>query len=136
MKNYTNNEPYNPHGFKEQIKIKYEATKAIAGKFPNGTITLMELLSRAQPAPLDWAGYCALTPDQQPVWDHRANELNQSMLFLINSKDKNAKKDLPLAYSQGNNTAYPLNIEAMARYLSTQYLTISLLINVEAKKEI
>ena len=29
MNNYTNNEPNNPHGFKEQVKIKYEATKAI-----------------------------------------------------------------------------------------------------------
>ena len=41
MNNYTNNEPYDPHGFKEQVKIKYEATKAVAGKFPNGTATLM-----------------------------------------------------------------------------------------------
>ena len=30
MNNYINNEPYNPQGFKEQIKIKYKATKAIA----------------------------------------------------------------------------------------------------------
>ena len=57
--NYTNNKKYNPHGFKEQVKIKYEATKAIAGKFPNGTTALMELLSNAQPAALDWDGYCA-----------------------------------------------------------------------------
>ena len=71
----------------------------------------MELLSRAQPAALDWAVYCALTPDEQLVWEHRADELNQSMLFLINSKNKNAKKDLRLAYSQGNNIAYPPNIK-------------------------
>ena len=64
MNNYTNNEPNDPHGFKEQVKIKYEATKAKARKFQNGTATLMELLSRAQPAALDWAGYCALTPDK------------------------------------------------------------------------
>ena len=31
MNNYNNNEPNDPHGFKEQVKIKYEATKAIAG---------------------------------------------------------------------------------------------------------
>ena len=35
--------------------------------------------------------------------------------------DENAKKDLCLAYSQGNNTAYLSNIKSMARYLSTQY---------------
>ena len=40
----------------------------------------------------------------------------------MNSKNKNAKKDLHLAYSQGNNTAYPFDIESMARYLPTQYL--------------
>ena len=121
MNNCTNNKPNDPHGFPEQVKIKYKATKAIAGKFPNGTATLMELLSRAQPAALDWTGYCALTPDKQLVWEQRADELNQSMLYLMNSKNKLAKKDLSLAYSQGNNTAYPPNIESMARYLSTQY---------------
>ena len=31
MNNYTNNKSNDPHGFKEQVKIKYEATKAIAG---------------------------------------------------------------------------------------------------------
>ena len=120
MNNYANNEPHSPHGFKEQVKIKYEATKAVAEKFPNGTAPLIELLSRAQSAALDWAGYCTLTPDQQLVWDQRANELNQSMLYLINLKNKLVKKDLRLAYSQGNNTAYPPNIKSIARYLSTQ----------------
>ena len=36
----------------------------------------------------------------------------------MNSKNENAKKDLRLAYSQGDYTAYPLDIE---EYLSTQY---------------
>ena len=35
-----------------------------------------------------------------------------------------AKKDLQLAYSQGNHTAYPPNIETAARYLTTQYPNI------------
>ena len=43
------------------------------------------------------------------------------MLYLTNSKNELAKKDLRLAYSQGNNTTYPPNIKTMARYLSTQY---------------
>ena len=60
MNNYTNNEPYDPHGFKEQVRIKYETTKRIAGKFPNGTAALMELLSNAHLAALDWTKYCAL----------------------------------------------------------------------------
>ena len=54
MNNYTNDKPNNPHGFKEQVKIKYKDTKAVAGKFPNETAALLELLSRAQPAALDW----------------------------------------------------------------------------------
>ena len=84
MNNYTNNKPNDPRGFKEQVKIKYEVTKAVAGKFPNGTAALMELLSRVQPVALDWAGYWALTPDEKLVWEQRADELNQSMLFLMN----------------------------------------------------
>ena len=39
----------------------------------------------------------------------------------MKSKNKHAKKDLHLAYSQGNMTAYPPNIKAMDRYLSTKY---------------
>ena len=60
LSTYTNNDPQDPHGYKEQVKIKYEATKAIVGKFPNGIAALIELLSKT-PAPLDWAGYCALS---------------------------------------------------------------------------
>ena len=43
------------------------------------------------------------------------------MFHVMNSMNKHAKKDLRLAYSQGNMTAYPPNIKAIARYLSTQY---------------
>ena len=43
------------------------------------------------------------------------------MLFLMNLKNDNGKKDLCLAYSQGNITAYLPTIEAIARYLATQY---------------
>ena len=35
------------------------------------------------------------------------------MLLLLNSKNDNAKKDLRLAYSQGNKIAYPLNLESI-----------------------
>ena len=94
INNYTNNEPYDPHGFKEQFKIKYKATKAIARKFPNRTAASMELLNKAQPAALDWAADCALPADQQLVWEQRTNELNQSMLFLMNLKKNIANKDL------------------------------------------
>ena len=67
LNTYTNNNPQDHHGFKEQVKIKYEATKAIAGKFPNGTAAFMELLRNAQPVALDWAEYCALPEANQLV---------------------------------------------------------------------
>ena len=66
----------------------------------------MKLLSNVHPEALDWAGYCALPEADQLMWEQRANALNQSMLYLMNLKNKNTKKDLCLAYSQGNNTAY------------------------------
>ena len=34
LNTYTNNNPNDPHGSKEQVKIKFEATKAIVGRFP------------------------------------------------------------------------------------------------------
>ena len=114
LNTYTNNEPQDPHGYKEQVKFKYEATKVIVGKFPNGTATLMEILSKATVS-LDWAGYCALSEEDQFVRELRADALNQSMLYLMNLKNENAKKDLRLAYSQGNNTAYLSNIESLRR---------------------
>ena len=64
----------------EQVKIKYEATKAIVGKFPNnGIATLMALLSKVL-VPLDWPGYCALLEADQLVWELRADALNQARL--------------------------------------------------------
>ena len=79
------------------------------------------ILLAAKTIPIDWVAYCVLTPNKQLAWDERGDELNKAMLYLMNSKNKQAKKDLHLVYSQGNMTAYPTNIEAMAQYLSTQY---------------
>ena len=75
LNTYTNNEPQDIHGYKEQVKIKYKATKAIMGKFPNGTTAQMELLSKALVL-LKWAGYCALSEKDQLVWEVRADALN------------------------------------------------------------
>ena len=58
------------------------------------------------------------------VWEQRADALNQAMIYEMNSKNETAKKDLRLAYSQGNHTASPPDIEVAARYLSTQYPNI------------
>ena len=113
MNNFSNNKLYAPHDYKEEVKIKYDFVRAIAGKFPNGTAAMMLLLAVAVPA-LDWAAYCLLTPDEQLTWEERGNELTKAMLYLMNSKNKQAKKDLCLAYSQRNMKAFSPNIKTMA----------------------
>ena len=53
----------------------------------------------AKTIPLDWVAYCALTPNKQLAWEERGDELNKAMLYLMNSKKKEAKKNLCLDYS-------------------------------------
>ena len=45
LNNFINANPSDPHGFKEELKIKFEAVLAVVGKFPNGTGPMMELLA-------------------------------------------------------------------------------------------
>ena len=120
MNNYSNNKPNNPHGFKEEVNVKYDAVKAVVEKFPNGIGAMIELLGTAVPA-LDWVSYCAMSPADQLVWEEMDDNLTKSMLFLMNSKNSNAKKDICLAYSQRNITAHLPTIKTMARNLSTQH---------------
>ena len=58
---------------------------------------------------------------QRLVWEDKAADLAKAMLLLVNSKNEAAKKDLRLAYAQGNLTAYPGGCEKMARFLLSQY---------------
>ena len=76
-------------------------------------------LPKAEAPPLDWDVYCALLVAEQLVLEERGDASTKVMLFLLNSKNDNTKKDLRLSYSQGNKLAYPVSAEAMARYLST-----------------
>ena len=62
--NYSNNKPHDPHSFKEEVKIKYDAAKAVVRRFPNGTGATMELLGATVP-PIDWVEYCQLTSVKQ-----------------------------------------------------------------------
>ena len=80
----------------------------------------MHLLSNTE-TPLDQDAYCALPAEGRLTWEQRADALNRSMIYLMNSKNEIAKKYLRLVYSQGNYTAYPTDIEAAAQYLSTQH---------------
>ena len=81
---------------------------------------MIELLRAERPA-LDLVAYCAIHPVYQLVQEERGNDLNRAMLFLMNSKNDITKRDLCLAYLQGDMTAYQPTIELMARYLSIQY---------------
>ena len=66
MNNFTNAKPNDPHGFKEELKIKYDAVLAVVGKFPNGTGPMLELL-KAEAAPLDWDDYCLMDDANQEI---------------------------------------------------------------------
>ena len=68
-----------------------------------------------------WVDYCGMTPSNQFIWGEKVDALNKAMLLLMNLKNDNAKKDLRLAFSQGNKIAYPLNLVSMARCLLSQY---------------
>ena len=121
LHNFSNSNPNaDLRAFKEELKIKYSAVSTITRRFPGGTGILEELLKAETPA-LDWDDYCGLMAGVRLVWEEKAEALNKAMLLLLNSKNDNAKKDLSLAYKQGNKTAYPLNLESMVRYLSSMY---------------
>ena len=51
MKKYSNNKHHDPHDFKEEFKIKYDAIKEVAGMFLNGQSVMMALLE-AEVVPL------------------------------------------------------------------------------------
>ena len=86
----------------------------------NGTVAIIVLLE-VEVIPLTWVNYCAMPPTDQLVWEERGIELNKEMFYLMKPKNKNVKKNLHLAYSQGNITAYLPKIKGVARYLSTQF---------------
>ena len=119
LNNFSNAKPNDPHGFKEELKIKYDTVLAVVGKFLNGTGPMLELL-KAEATPLDWDDYCAMDVADQETWEEKGDASTKAMLLLMNSKNDAAKKDLRLLYLQGNKTAYPGTTGSMARYLSTQ----------------
>ena len=81
---------------------------------------MMELLG-AERLALDWVAYCAMPPVDQLIWEERDNNLYKVMLFPMNLKHDNVKKDLHSVNSQGNMAAYLPTIKSMARYLLTHY---------------
>ena len=80
MIKFSNNKPYNPHGYKEEVKVKYDFVRATARKIPNETAATMVLFAASVP-PLDWARYCVLTPDKQLAWEERGDVLTKAMFI-------------------------------------------------------
>ena len=120
LNNFSNAKSNDPYGFKEELKIKFDAVLAVVGKFLNSTRLMLESLKAEVPV-LDWAAYCAMDVADQGTWEERGDAFTKVMLLLRNSKNDNAKKDLHLSYSQGNKSAFQISTEAMVIYLSTQY---------------
>ena len=66
MNNYSNNKSHNFPGFKEEVKIKYNAVKVMIEKFPNRTGVMIELLGVERPT-LDLVAYCTMFSVDQLV---------------------------------------------------------------------
>ena len=81
-----------------------------------------------------WVDYCATTPTNQHIWEEKVDAQNKAMLFLMNSKNKIAKKGLCLAYTQCNHSTYLETVESMAIFLASQY-NIKTVNNPYDKKE-
>ena len=62
--NFSNAKQNDPHGFKEELKIKYNAVLAVVGKFPNGIGPMLELLAAEVPA-LDLDAHCGMSVANQ-----------------------------------------------------------------------
>ena len=123
--NFSNSYPNVPHAFKEALKIKFSAVSTITERFLSGT-GMLEHLLQAETLALDRDHYCGLGAPAQLVWKEKVDTLNKAILLLLNLKKDNAKKDLRLAHSQGNKAAYPLNLESVARYLSSYHGRINI----------
>ena len=98
LNNFSNNELHDPHGFKGEIKNKFEAVIAAVEKLSNGIGAMMELL-KAEPIPLTWADYCTMPVTEQLTLEEKDDAVTKSILLLMSSKNNNTKKDPCLPYS-------------------------------------
>ena len=81
----------------------------------------MEILLKAETQSLTWADYCTMMSTGHLIWEEKSDAQNKAMLFLMNSKNYNAKKDLCLPYAQGYCSVYPDTVESMAKFILLQH---------------
>ena len=62
MSNFSNNKLYDPCGYKEEGKIKYNSVMATGGRIPNGIAVMMTLLAAA-----------VLVLDKQLTWEEKGD---------------------------------------------------------------
>ena len=107
---YSSQDVTNVHYYKKELKVKYEATNAICGKFPFGTEALVYVMvnfnSAGGVAANDFAAYCTMSDVNKAKWERIYDDLMLSMLLLNNLRYEEAKKELRHFYANGNENAY------------------------------
>ena len=93
LNNFSNAKPSDPHHFKEELKTKFQATLAIANRFPIGTVYMEEMLRQnkdkdGKEDPKTINDYFGMPAEQKAFWENEGNKLNMSMLLLLNSKNE------------------------------------------------
>ena len=81
LHNFTNPKPDDPHRFKEEVKVKYDATMVIVGKFPNRTALMEQLLKENTPSKT-WDSYCAMIPTEQLTWEEKVDNFVKAVFLL------------------------------------------------------
>ena len=107
LNNVSNQKPYDPHAFKEELKTKFQATLALTNCFPNSMVFMEHLLSEnvdedGEAVPLTMQNYFEMDDIEKDWWEKEGDLLCEALIFLMNSKNDPMKKDLRLAYSHGN----------------------------------
>ena len=128
--NFKSPKQNDPHYFKDELRTKFQATLALANRFPNGTVYMEEALAMNEeddgsgkmvPKPLTIEHYFAMTEEKRAYWEKKGDERNMAMIYINNCQNEDMKRDLRMAYSHGNKECYNLDVESLARLQSTQY---------------
>ena len=76
MNNFSNQKPTDPHSFKYELKTKFQASLALANRFPNGTVFMEEMVRinenpDGKPNPLTIQDYFGINEKNKIAWEKR-----------------------------------------------------------------